>query len=427
VPISNNKTMNVWIIQIGEPNHIDDEGRARLRRTGILCDFLQNDGHNVTWWDSTFSHQTKEKRFIGDKLVKISDLYSIKLIDAGICYSKNISISRLLHDILSSYFIWKKLLLETERPDIILAPYPCNEVCFMSVYFASKFNIPIVVDIRDLWIDVLKNSFLKRFKLLMPIVLYPYKKSLNYIINNSSSVIGMSEKMLDEVAEFIAIDEKNFFYSGYQKVKEKDKMSSYNMPSLSNNSINLIFIGALSSQFNLSYVLETVVKLNRNGILVGLVICGDGDLRKFYQEKSNECDNILFTGWLNKYDIDYLMGNVDVGIAPYLKTKTFLTNIPNKPIEYISAGLPVLSSVEGELGNLLRLYGCGLVYKESGKDSLYNIIEILINNKEQIKKMSDNAHFLYDEKFHPDKIYPTMISFFEKTIKNYSIKHKEKG
>ena len=51
--------MKIWLVQIGEPLPIDEKGKERLFRTGILAKMMAEQGHKVTWWATDYSHQKK--------------------------------------------------------------------------------------------------------------------------------------------------------------------------------------------------------------------------------------------------------------------------------------------------------------------------------------------------------------------------------
>ena len=53
--------MLVWILQTGEPLHID-EGNPRPMRAINLSNKLIEAGHQVVLWSSAFSHQGKRYR-----------------------------------------------------------------------------------------------------------------------------------------------------------------------------------------------------------------------------------------------------------------------------------------------------------------------------------------------------------------------------
>ena len=65
-------------------------------------------------------------------------------------------------------FNFKKDLRKYDlKPDIILTSIPSIELSKVAVKYANKFNIPIVLDIRDLWPDVFFEILPKSTQLLV--------------------------------------------------------------------------------------------------------------------------------------------------------------------------------------------------------------------------------------------------------------------
>ena len=61
--------MLVWILQTGEPLHIDG-GAPRPMRAMNLSNKLVKAGHTVVLWSSAFDHQKKYTEVITTKLLK---------------------------------------------------------------------------------------------------------------------------------------------------------------------------------------------------------------------------------------------------------------------------------------------------------------------------------------------------------------------
>jgi len=114
-----------------------------------------------------------------------------------------------------------------------------------------------------------------------------------------------------------------------------------------------------------------------------------------------------------------LMRMSSVGLAPYRSSKDFMASIPNKSIEYLSAGLPILSSLKGTLKELLSTNDCGITYENGDAEDLVSILVNLYDHPELIRKMSENAYALYKEKFIAEKVYNNMISHLELVCENY--------
>jgi len=86
--------LNVWILQTGEPLHIDGEN-ARPMRAMNLSNALVQAGHKVVLWSSAFYHQEKRHRSSTAKSIRVSDNLEIRLIPSR-GYKRHISVGRLI-------------------------------------------------------------------------------------------------------------------------------------------------------------------------------------------------------------------------------------------------------------------------------------------------------------------------------------------
>ena len=64
--------MLVWILQTGEPLHIDNDNFRPMRAMN-LSNKLVDSGHKVILWSSAFVHQTKKHRSKKYKTHKVND------------------------------------------------------------------------------------------------------------------------------------------------------------------------------------------------------------------------------------------------------------------------------------------------------------------------------------------------------------------
>ena len=143
--------VNVWLIKDGENLPIQSD--ARRMRTWMLAEELLRQGHQATWWASTHSHQRKVLLFDEDREVEVAQGFRLKLLFAG-AYRSNRSLGRLLHHSrLAAKF--RRLAPTLPRPDVIVSAFPTIELAFEAVEFAGPRRIPVIIDIRDPWPDIL--------------------------------------------------------------------------------------------------------------------------------------------------------------------------------------------------------------------------------------------------------------------------------
>jgi glycosyltransferase involved in cell wall biosynthesis len=130
------------------------------------------------------------------------------------------------------------------------------------------------------------------------------------------------------------------------------------------------------------------------------------------------CGNVIFPGWITHAEIWALMRRSAVGLAPYADTDNFRSGLPNKPIEYFSAGLPVLSSVNGVLGELLRTHQCGVVYRSGDAAHLAAKLAELYDDSALRRRMGANALALFEQRFTAERVYSQMADYLERVARD---------
>ena len=159
--------MRIWLIQRSEPTPHDNDGKQRLMRMGILSNQLSKKGHEVVWWTSTFDHYNRKHRFKEDQEVSVNDKYLIKYLK-GCGYKNNVSLSRIIDNNLVAKRFKNKAKKALLKPDIILSSIPTAELSLEAVKFGKKNNIPVVLDIRDMWPDVFLDVLPDIFRKIYP-------------------------------------------------------------------------------------------------------------------------------------------------------------------------------------------------------------------------------------------------------------------
>jgi glycosyltransferase involved in cell wall biosynthesis len=108
-----------------------------------------------------------------------------------------------------------------------------------------------------------------------------------------------------------------------------------------------------------------------------------------------------------------LMRMASIGLAPYMPFENFLRNIPNKPIEYLSAGLPTAYCIDGALDTLLSEGDCGVKYKHGAAHDLASQLSALEGTPERLHSLSGNAAALFRARFQAEEVYGRLIDHLE--------------
>lgn len=402
--------MKIWIIKAGEPVPTK-QNEDRMMRMGMIAGELNKRGHNVIWFSSTFDHLKKQQLYKKDTIVNITDNYSIYLINA-VGYKRNISVSRIInHKVIAKKF--SRIAKKLDKPDLIYASFPTIDYAEEAIKYGKKNNVPVIIDIRDLWPDIFKHNLPKPLAILAS----PYINLMNYktkkIMNKAFAINSISEAMLEwgikkgnrEKSKY-----DQYFYIGYDN-NNRNITDAKEMDIIDKSKFNISFFATINNQFDYEKIIELAKLLEKDKDIV-INICGDGPQFKELKEKTKYISNIKLLGWAEKEELNYILQNSKLGLAPYKNTFDFQMSVSNKFAEYISYGLPVILFSEGYMKKLLEDNECGIASQDTSK--LCDFVLDVKNDSLKYQEMSKNAQNLYQENFVAEKIYKNLVDYLEK-------------
>ena len=163
-----------------------------------------------------------------------------------------------------------------------------------------------------------------------------------------------------------------------------------------NDQINITIVSRLVSHKNIEKIIKAISDLNSP--LINLNIIGDGpelnQLQKISLESNNK-DNIIFHGKLNRDEIDHIFLNSDI----YIQASNY-EGLPHSLLEAMSYGIPVLCTPVGEckeiLGNEDRGYILDLPVS---KNNIKSKISQIIGEKNIANKKGERGKDFINEKY----------------------------
>jgi glycosyltransferase involved in cell wall biosynthesis len=119
--------------------------------------------------------------------------------------------------------------------------------------------------------------------------------------------------------------------------------------------------------------------------------------------------NVVFTGWLSGTEIAWALSVAWVGLAAYARAAP--QGLPNKPFEYMSGSLPILSSLGGEARSLLERHGCGLTYRAGESADLVAALESLLADPARRDAMARASAAAFTANYSADVVIPEMADY----------------
>lgn len=417
--------MEIWIFQTGEPLHIDGP-YARPMRAMNLANELVGCGHKVKIFSTRFNHTNKKHREGVDNVLHINDKLEIILVNSP-GYKSNISITRILDHALLAINLRNCLLGQSSKPDVAFVGYPPIEFAFVALKWLKKNNVPVMLDVKDKWPDIFTDKLPLIFRPISKVILMPYYYMAKYLMRTTTSLCTISQSYLKWMLEF---SERNI--TGLDIVSP---LTNCSVPAsetciqeaskwwitngvVDNLSMRIIFIGSITNAFDFQPVIDCAMLALKKNMDWQFIICGDGENRLPLVEKCRDFPNVIFPGWIDSLKIVAIAKISKIALAPYRITDDFLMSIPNKIYDYLSLGLPVLTSLNGETGSLIKENKVGFIYNANSPSTLFEVIEIIYNNPEMLSETAARSHQLYYSRFDGKKTYNLLANNLVKLNKS---------
>jgi len=373
------------IILINPYGPLPNEGWRKYRNL-LLGEVLANDNHDVVWYTSKFSHHFKKNR---EKEYDTGyDNFKVELISSK-NYRNNISLNRLLFEItfcINLYFRLNKV----KQIDLIIAADPSQFVGFLARILAKKYKSKLILDLMDEWPELFEKVLSGHKKILIkPIVkIFKFLRKKNY--QKADGVIALGKNYLN-IAKSISRKgiPNELIYNGVDvlMMNKWSTDSSFDIENikqnLNNNNIKCVYAGSLGMQGD-NYDVEALLKASicfrdKN---VDFYIAGSGEGKAYLlnQIKKYNLNNLFILGNLSAEKLARLYNFCDIGLALYGKGSN--VDMPDKFYDYSSCGLAVISSLKGELKDVIQENELGYYYDAGSYRDLNDKLSLLIESNE---------------------------------------------
>jgi glycosyltransferase involved in cell wall biosynthesis len=268
---------------------------------------------------------------------------------------------------------------------------------------ASQKNARLVYDSHELYTESVHVAHRWFTKLLW--------RSLELLyIGKADEVITVCDGIAHELKERYRLEKKVHVVRNFSDppVRRATSTPPEFKSFLQTHPHTLLYQGYIQRGRGLDRALEALVGMPT----WGLVICGDGDYRTHLEKKAAEIhveEQILFLGQLDHDQLFEVSKQCDLGLCMIEPVSlSYYYALPNKLVEYVQAGIPVVGSDLPEIKRLVNEYGLGYILNED--ESLQELMRTYdhemndSNLKESIIKASQSLNWS-TEKQHLLQVY----------------------
>ena len=400
--------MNIWTISLFDPTPYDKVGDYRFIQIARMA---LRKAHRVTHFTSTFRHTSKKQRFSESTTLQEGPGYTVEYIRSK-GYRKNISLERA-----AAHTDFAERLIESfegrQKPDVIFVSMPPLSSAERVVMWGQANDVPVITDIIDPWPDSFIKDVPSFLKPAVRLVIRPFYSKLRIILENSTAVTAISNGYLEWAQRNCkAIQRTACFYPALDFESIQESIQKYRREEQRNNELlRVIYVGSLGSSYDLPAIVEAAdIMQKKHPGRTEFVVAGSGPQKEMVEEYADKLENLSYLGWISDEELMRQYALSDVGLIQHKNNLT--QTVTYKLFSYLSAGLPILNSLQSEMADIIREHEVGFNNSNGDVAGLVQNIERFMEDRGLLTRYKENALALTREKGDSAAIYGEMLELF---------------
>ena len=383
---------NIWII---DPYNEIPKAGWRHGRYYLIAKALSENGYIVNFFISNFSH--KEKKFEVLDHININVNFNIFVMPSTEYYN-HVSLKRIKYE-----KNFAKNVNDNKHnltlPDFVILRDPAIFMFDQLKPLLKKSNAKIVLDIMDLWPELFELKLPKKLRWLGKFIFFPFYLKRKNIIKKASAITAVAPDYLDLgtkinnkiPSEVIYWGCDNSIVDSLLKNKNKNLLAELSLPEKKAD-IWGIYAGTLGENYDILTLLKAAKAIKHKFPELKILIAGAGPLENLVRDYADVNENIYYLGSLPTEQLYKLFSFCDFGFSTYSDAST--VSMPIKCFDYFAAGLPLVNSLNRNLGSLIKQHNIGYQYVASNYQSLIDTLTTLVTNKQDLKDMNRRCKLL---------------------------------
>jgi len=266
------------------------------------------------------------------------------------------------------------------------------------IKYAKKHKVPCVLYCEDLWPESTVVTGAVRKNTLMYKILYKWSVSL---YKKCDKILVSSPSFKDYFENELHIKDKGFGVVNQPIIESNKKVE----PIIYKNKHNLVYAGNIGS-IQLIHELVSAMKFVKSED-TKLYLMGMGsELEKIKKRIADEKleNKVEYVGALPIEKAEAYFENADALIISLKDSGTVGRTIPNKAIQYMKYGRPLLGVIKGDAKDLLSKAN-GTVFSEQNPDKIASAIDDLLSKSDKEKaQMGSNNKQYFDNNLTKEKL-----------------------
>jgi glycosyltransferase involved in cell wall biosynthesis len=278
------------------------------------------------------------------------------------------------------------------KPDL----FHVHEPDLLGPVLAKADTIPVIYDVHESYLDILKDcSWLPKW--VKPLVGFAWDQWERRLVRRCAGVVAVTEPI---ALRYSLLHDKVRIVTNYP-----DWQSIEDLPPVKRDGTTCVFAGVLNPNRGLSQIFKALALLKERGLTVPLALAGvalsDEYLVSLWEEATRLGirAQVQYHGVLSKSKALALQHYASIGLITYLPLRHITTSLPNKLVECMGLGLPVVCSDFPIYREVAGATGAGIMVDPTKPEQIANAIESLVRSPALAQQMGESGRRAVRERF----------------------------
>jgi glycosyltransferase involved in cell wall biosynthesis len=262
------------------------------------------------------------------------------------------------------------------RADVVYCSTPPPPQVALSAWLASRQHAALVFEVRDLWPAFIVAAGVLRSRAAR--LTMEWIQALG--IHCAERVVSVSPSYVPYLIDCGADARRlSVIFTGADAWEESNASlrAEWRRAQELENRFVVLYAGSFNDAYDLGAVLEAARELEQRRPEVVFAFAGDGRMRTRIEAAAAASTNVRYLGSFPRDELSGALSGVDAGLVTLGAAPVLSAMMPQKLFEYMSAGLPVVSSVGGQVGVVLEAAGAGIVATSNNATGIARAIETI--------------------------------------------------
>jgi len=288
---------------------------------------------------------------------------------------------------------WRGLVGETVRAvgaDVIIArDLP---LCPTAIAVGRRAGIPVVLDMAEHYPAIMRELWTsKRHRPLDYLVRNPraVERVERYCVQHVDHILTTAEEASERL-ETLGVPAVRM--SVVRNTPSRDRVAPLRpvRASAPGKLIDVVYLGLLEVSRGIMELLDACAMLRDTPFATRLVIIGSGRDEALFHDHARRLGlterHVVFHGHVPYATAMQMVGDADIGALPIHVNEHMNTTIPNKLFDYMSVGIPVITSNSVPSARVVHDVGCGEVVPDKNAPAVAEAIRRLGDPEDRARR-----------------------------------------